>query len=132
MFGSLKEILASIGHEVAPELVSKLSINAFAKATTPRPRPYSLWSDQKGRICDYVSWPSLTDRNFSGRHLRAAPIDYTNELPKNAQYDAKTRKHGDVTSLFQRKDMIPCPRSSLLFPFFAQWFTDSNVPFRFA
>lgn len=122
---SIKDILINIASSVAPDLVNKLAINAFANATTPRPRPYSLWSDQQGKICDYVSWPSLTDRTFSGRHLRAASEDYTNGLPVDTPYDQATGDHGAVTGLFKRADMIPCPRSSNLFPFFAQWFTDS-------
>ncbi|WP_419904966.1 peroxidase family protein [Kiloniella sp.] len=126
MTRSIKDLLANIGHEFAPELVSKLAINAFANATTPRPRPYSLWSDEKGKTCDYVSWPSLTDRTFSGRHLRAASESYTAGLPEDATYDGvDPGEHGVITGLFKRTETVPCPRSSLLFPLFAQWFTDS-------
>lgn len=125
MFKLFRDVVAEIGHSLAPELVSKLAINRLAGATDPRPRPFSLWSDQEGKICDYVSWPSLTDRNFSGRHLRAAPESYTDGLPPDAPYNAANGTHGDVTHLFKRNGQIDCPRSSLLFPFFAQWFTDS-------
>ncbi|MCZ4279926.1 hypothetical protein O4H49_03995 [Kiloniella laminariae] len=124
MFEGLKNWAAKIGHELAPEVVSKLAINSFAKASSSRPRPYSLWSDKKGKICDYVSWASLTDRNFSGRHLRAAPESYNQLLPPDSPYKSLT-DHGQITGLFKRTTQIPCPRSSLLFPFFAQWFTDS-------
>ncbi|MDJ0951673.1 MAG: peroxidase family protein [Alphaproteobacteria bacterium] len=124
MFGFLAELAAKVGHELAPEIVSKLAINKFAGATTPRPRPYSLWSDQEGKICDYVSWPSLTDRSFFGRHLRAAPESFVDGLPVDTPYESE-QNHGQVTGLFKRTSPIDCPRSSLLFPFFAQWFTDS-------
>ena len=123
---SIKDLLAKIGHELVPDLASKFAINTFAKATTPRPRPYSLWSDQKGKICDYTSWPSLTDRTFSGRHLRAAEESYTAGLPEDAPYDGTgPGEHGVITGLFKRTETATCPRSSLLFPTFAQWFTDS-------
>jgi len=128
MPGFFTELLAKIGHGVAPEFVSKTAINGFAKATTSRPRPYSLWSDAKskdvGKLCDYVSWPSLTDRTFSGRHLRAASDNYVRNLPVDSAYLSPS-DYGDVTGLFKRDNQIDCPRSSLLFPFFAQWFTDS-------
>ena len=125
MSSSLKDLLAKIGHDLAPKFVSEKAINAFADATPARPRPYSLWSDDKNKICDYVSWPSLTDRTFSGRHLRAAPQSYTIGLPEDTPYDKDTGTFGEVTGLFKRSTKIDSPRSSLLFPFFAQWFTDS-------
>ena len=66
----------------------------------------------------------LTDRTFSGRHLRPATEKYTSKLPADARYVSNT-KYGNITGLFKRTKKIDCPRSSLLFPFFAQWFTDS-------
>ena len=124
MPGFLANFAASIAHAVAPKLVSKLAINHYAEATSPRPRPYSLWSFEEGETCDYVSWPSLTDRTFSGRHLRAAPQSFVDGLPVDTPYKS-AESHGQVTALFKRTDKIDCPRSSVLFPFFAQWFTDS-------
>lgn len=124
MAGWLKELLAKLGHGVAPRLVSKIAINSFANSTTPRPRPYSLWSDRAGNICDYVSWASLTNRTFSGRHLPAALEAFTKGLPADAPYESLA-KHGQVTGLFKRSTHIDSSRSSMLFPFFAQWFTDS-------
>ena len=98
-----RNVLAEIGHNVAPEFVSKLAINGLASATPPRPRPYSLWSDKADKICDYVSWHSLTDRDFTGRHLRAASQSYTNGLPVDTPFNSADGSHGSVTGLFKRK-----------------------------
>jgi prostaglandin-endoperoxide synthase 2 len=72
-----------------------------------RPNPLSTWGD-------YTSWASLTDRTFSGRHLPpAAPVP---DLPPA----------GEVADLFVRPDgaFTPSPKSTVLFSYFAQWFTD--------
>ena len=61
-----------------------------------------------------TSWATLTDRTWFSRYLPPKPQD---QLPPVA----------DVTSLFKlRPDRPPVvsDRSSLLFPSFAQWFTD--------
>jgi prostaglandin-endoperoxide synthase 2 len=124
MFDSLKDLATTFAHGLAPKVISKVAINKLANATDPRPRPYSLWSQHPDEICDYVSWASLTDRSFSGRHLRAAPESFTAGLPADAAY-VSAGNHGQVTGLFKRAEQIDCSSSSMLFPFFAQWFTDS-------
>lgn len=83
----------------------------------PRPEPLST-------MADYTSWASLTDRTYSGRHLPPAPVAEGNRpTPESAG------------GLFTRgESMIPCPRSTVLFAYFAQWFTDgflrgdTNIP----
>ncbi|WP_431917598.1 peroxidase family protein [Nonomuraea jabiensis] len=83
----------------------------------PRPEPLST-------MADYTSWASLTDRTYSGRHLPPIPVDEGNRpTPESAG------------GLFTRgESMIPCPRSTVLFAYFAQWFTDgflrgdTNIP----
>ena len=86
-------------------LINRIVTNTIASATQPRPRPYSLWwpansldalsaADQtNGPITDYASWPSLTDRSFSARHLDPAPEAFIRQLPPAPT----TRK--DVTPL---------------------------------
>jgi prostaglandin-endoperoxide synthase 2 len=104
--------------------LSELAINHIATRTTERPRPFSLWSadpvvgdTDTGPVSDYTSWPSLTDRSFSGRHLPPAA------LPDLAKLKSKPE---DLAPLFMRGagPMVE-DRSSVLFMFFAQWFTDS-------
>ena len=87
--------------------VNRRLINKFAYAAGLRPRPFSM-------AAPYTSWRGLTDRRYSGRHLPEAR-DYTGKLPP---VDA-------VTALFQRTEDRRATDTSLLFPFFAQWFTDS-------
>lgn len=126
-------------------------INKFAMAIPPRPRAFSLWSptlrDPNGPELDpdrtpnyittYTSWPGLVDKSFQGRHL--PPVDtalYTKTLPidaaptfENNDPSRKIASVGQVTALFQRKGAMKLSRSSVLFPFFAQWFTDSVLRF---
>ncbi|MER7133823.1 peroxidase family protein [Streptosporangium saharense] len=92
-------------------------IDLAVREMPPRPEPLSA-------LADYTSWTSLTDRTYSGRHLPPAAGD-----------DRRRPSPERAADLFARGDvMIPCPRSTVLFAYFAQWFTDgflrgdSNVP----
>ncbi len=87
---------------------SDLYINLQAYSAPPRPRAYSMAGS-------YTTWKSLTDRTFTGRHLPAAE-DSPNLPPMEK-----------VVALWQRKNNqeIPSADTSMLFSFFAQWFTDS-------
>jgi len=82
-------------------------VNSASAKMPYRPNPFSTRGP-------YTSWASLTDRKFSGRHLPASaqPPD----LPGPA----------DVADLFIRPggEFTPCPKSTVLFSYFAQWFTD--------
>ena len=89
-------------------LVSRVIINQFGYATTLRPRALSMAGD-------YTSWKSLTDRTFSGRHLPPATPEAIAALPPEA---ARARSTGASA-------MIPSTDTSVMFMFFAQWFTDS-------
>ncbi|HWD84697.1 MAG TPA: hypothetical protein VG321_03020, partial [Solirubrobacteraceae bacterium] len=89
-------------------LVSRVLINQFGYATSLRPRALSLASD-------YTSWMSLTDRTFSGRHLPASTAAQQAGLPAEA----------DVVALYRREQLAPATDTSVMFMFFAQWFTDS-------
>ena len=102
----------------------------MASSTTPRPRPFSLWSPvlvakggASGPVSDYTSWPALTDRRFSARHLPPACENWTAALPDDIT--GGPGAWGQVTSLFARGKTTKTDRSSVLFMFFAQWFTDS-------
>lgn len=131
----MKMTLLSIVSKASPlrPLASRFAINHFASRTSARPRPFSLWSeapkptpvDQQGPVSDYTCWPGLTNRRFSGRHLPPADAAYVAALPEDAAYDAGQQKSGQVTALFERHGEMKSDRSSILFAFFAQWFTDS-------
>jgi prostaglandin-endoperoxide synthase 2 len=71
-----------------------------------RPNPFST-------MADYTSWDSLTDRTFSSRHL-----------PADHQIDARLPVVADLGPLFTRTEFVESPKSTVLFSYFAQWFTD--------
>jgi prostaglandin-endoperoxide synthase 2 len=96
------------GVEPIRRLISRALINKFGYSTTLRPRALSLASD-------YTSWLSLTDRTFSGRHLPPSTPEEQAALPAEA----------DVVALYRRERLIPATDTSVMFMFFAQWFTDS-------
>ena len=87
-------------------VVNRKIIDTAVNASRTRPHPFST-------LCDYTSWSSLTDRSYFARHL---PADKSNppEPPMAA-----------VMNLFRRGETArPCPKSTLLFPTFAQYLTD--------
>ncbi|OUD09953.1 hypothetical protein BVC71_00040 [Marivivens niveibacter] len=83
-------------------------IGRYTSYAPERPRKFSLKSN-------YTSWSSLTDRSYTGRQL---PED-VNLRPKP---DIK-----EVAELWRRTEgqEVPSVDTSVLFAFFAQWFTDS-------
>ena len=61
----------------------------------------------------YTSWTSLTDRTYDSRHLPPAEPRADRPAPET------------VGRLFSREgEMIPCKKSTVLFPYFAEWFVD--------
>jgi prostaglandin-endoperoxide synthase 2 len=111
MARQLPRVVGPLGISGVPpirSLLSRVAINEFGYATTLRPRALSLASD-------YTSWLSLTDRTFSGRHLPPATPEAQAALPPEAE----------VVALYRRERMVPSTDTSVMFMFFAQWFTDS-------
>lgn len=114
---------------------SRIATNKVCSGVFPRPRAFSLWShvakpknlDVQGPVGEYTTWPMLTDRKFSARHLPPANQSDIDSLPEDAAYngDPLNASLGEVTALFERKGEMSEDRSSILFMFFAQWFTDS-------
>lgn len=99
--------------ELNPAIRSRVNatlINSAVRRVPPRPYPLST-------LCDYTSWDSLTDRTYSGRHLAPAPDAEVAKLPDVSK----------VIELFKRPEsrMRPCKKSTVLFSYFAQWFTDA-------
>jgi prostaglandin-endoperoxide synthase 2 len=90
--------------------VSGLLINGIVSETRPRPHPWSTKTD-------YISWAALTDRTYSARQLAAVDLG---PLP-SAEL---------TTAVFARPDGAPqthCPKSTMLFPAFAQYLTDGFI-----
>jgi prostaglandin-endoperoxide synthase 2 len=100
------------GIEPLEHRLNRMGINALIGRIKPRPNPLST-------MAPYTSWNSLTDKTFSGRHL--PPVQHAG--------DATAPAIAEVAKLFVREDdtnekMIECPKSTVLFSFFAQWLTD--------
>ena len=72
---------------------------------------------------DYVTWQGLTDRKYYGRHL-PANREYNADLSKSTDLDA-------VKELFRSTEDARSPKSTLMLPIFAQWFTDSILRTKF-
>ncbi|MBW8485430.1 peroxidase family protein [Actinomadura parmotrematis] len=82
-------------------------IDRMINEAPPRPEPLSM-------LAPYTSWASLTDRTYSGRHL-----------PPHAPREGALPSVARAAELFAReRDDDLCPRSTVLFAYFAQWFTD--------
>lgn len=87
--------------------LNRAIINSAVKTTRSRPHPFSA-------MADYTSWASLTDKTYLGRHYPPVPQPADLPLP------------GRVRDLFVRPadGGAVCPKSTLLFPVFAQYLTD--------
>jgi prostaglandin-endoperoxide synthase 2 len=88
-------------------IVNRRAINEAIKVIPPR--PYRLSTK-----ADFSSTDTLSDRTFNCRQLE--PTD-TLRLRTAPAPDK-------VLELFRRDEFIPCEKSTVLFAYFAQWFTD--------
>jgi prostaglandin-endoperoxide synthase 2 len=85
--------------------VNGILINRAILKIPTRPNPLSTRAP-------YTSWASLTDRAWDSRHL--PPADTREQPPAE-----------EVAALFNREGaMVPCEKSTVLFPYFAAWFVD--------
>ena len=99
-------LVQSIG--VVRRWINRWLINqAIHKAPT---RPHVL-----STLTPYTSWDSLTDRTYSGRHLPPVEGDESTLPPAEEVAQALFARRGEI---------IVCPKSTVLFSYFAQWFTD--------
>ena len=113
-------------NEFLKRKVNKTLINSLIYKIPTRPNPYSMMTldeyipDTKipKKTDTYTSWESLIDRTYIGRHLPPDPkFNSEGNLPKVE----------DLAILFRKKDgqTIDSPKSTMLFPYWVQWFTDS-------
>src|SRR5438046_2322837 len=89
--------------------INRIAINGIVNVCRHRPHPWST-------AHDYISWTSLSDRRWSARHL---PAEYLPDLPKTER----------LIGLFERPagQQRFCPKSTCLFPAFAQYLTDGFI-----
>jgi prostaglandin-endoperoxide synthase 2 len=120
--------------------VNQFLINSAIYKIPTRPYPYSLitlepyipetndprFQDIEGYVegkglpkktDTYSSWDSLIDRTYTGRHLPPDPaFNQPDKLPKLEELAVLFKKENGKT--------IDSEKSTLLFPYFVQWFTD--------
>ena len=106
-------------------LANKTLINSAIGKIPTRPFAYSLMTLENvvpdttlpKKQDTYTSWDSLNDRRYTGRHLPPDPeFNRDGNLPALADVAALFRKRDGKTTL--------SPKSTLLFPYWVQWFTD--------
>ncbi|MDF5720750.1 MAG: peroxidase family protein [Rhizonema sp. PD37] len=113
-------------NDTLKKIVNKTIINNAVLKIPTRPYPFSTKSP-------YTSWESLTERNYSGLHL--PPLDWKPSADKNytgfnLAPTEKFEKHlppvEDLAVLYKKTGETQySPKSTLMFPYFVQWFTDS-------
>ncbi|MBD2773076.1 peroxidase family protein [Iningainema tapete] len=106
--------------------VNKTLINNAISKIPTRPYPFSTKSP-------YTSWESLIDRGYSGLHL--PPLDWEPLTDKNYigvnlsptdQFEKNLPPIQDLKVLYKKTGETKySPKSTLMFPYFVQWFTDS-------
>jgi prostaglandin-endoperoxide synthase 2 len=109
------------------KITNKTLINNAVYKIPTRPYAFSTKSP-------YTSWESLTDRSYSGLHL--PPLDWKPLTQKNyiginltpaEKFEKNLPPVEDLEALYKKKngETIYSPKSTLIFPYFVQWFTDS-------
>lgn len=114
---ALEALSALVGHED----VNAFLIDKLVNRGRNRPHP---WSTR----FDYICWSGLTDRSFNARLLPAKPY------PAAEAMGTRKPPKEDVAKLFVA---VPgaqrvCPKSTCLFPAFAQYLTDGFIRTRVA
>lgn len=123
-FKSIWQLLQS--NESIKRKVNKALLNSLIYKIPTRPNPYSTMTLDEyipdtnipKKTDTYTSWESLNDRTYTGRHLPPDPkLNAEGNLPKVE----------DLAVLFRKRDgkTIYSTKSTMLFPYWVQWFTDS-------
>ena len=111
----LKTMLYRLAARIVPHSwLNRFAINRLVNAGRNRPHPWSTRHD------DYIAWPGLTDRTWFARLLPASPA------PSGSGVGTAQPPVADLVALFPAPlgRQVPCPKSTCLFPAFAQYLTD--------
>ncbi len=113
-------------NDALKKIVNKTLVNNAITKIPTRPYPFSTKSP-------YTSWESLTERTYSGLHL--PPIDWKPLTDKNyigfnlaptENFEKNLPLVEDLAVLYKKTgETQHSPKSTLMFPYFVQWFTDS-------
>jgi prostaglandin-endoperoxide synthase 2 len=117
MGGSFADIALSVVTAVlGADEINELLINKLVNQGRSRPHPWST-------LNDYISWRGLTDRSFNARLLPAKPS------PAAEALGTRTPPVADIAKLFEAPpgQQQLCPKSTMLFPAFAQYLTDGFI-----
>lgn len=96
--------------------ISDFVINRLVNRGRTRPHP---WSTRY----DYICWTGLTDRTYNARLLPAKPY------PAEERLGTRLPPLAEVSKLFSaaQEGQRVCPKSTCLFPAFAQYLTDGFI-----
>ncbi|MGC1309399.1 MAG: peroxidase family protein [Phormidesmis sp.] len=105
--------------------INRFLINNTVYKVATRPYPFSLMTldatvpdtNRPKNPEPYTSWDSLSDRTYTSRHLPPARTFNQSEALPDPE---------DLAVLFRKQngETIYSKKSTLLFPYWAQWFTD--------
>lgn len=114
---ALEALSGLVGHGEVNEFL----INKLVSRARNRPHP---WSTRY----DYICWSGLTDRSYNARLLPAKPY------PAAEAMGTRKPPLADVANLFAAAPGAQrvCPKSTSLFPSFAQYLTDGFIRTRVA
>ena len=117
MGSAIEDVLVGIGSAVlGKEKLNEILINRLVNKGRTRPHP---WSTRCGHIC----WSSLTDRTYNARLL--APKPYTG--PGGAGTPRPPLDEAAALFAADPAGQRVCPKSTCLFPSFAQYLTDGFI-----
>ncbi len=111
---SIEDIALSAGSFLlGGSKLNRILVNKLINRARNRPHP---WTTKH----DYISWSGLTDRTFNARLLPAKPY------PADEALGTRRPPIDDVVALFlaDPSGQRECPKSTMLFPAFAQYLTD--------
>jgi prostaglandin-endoperoxide synthase 2 len=96
--------------------INSIAVNKLVNQGPNRPHPWSTMSS-------YVSWSSLTDRHYYARLLPPAE-----DFPDIEAMGSRRPPTAEVVKLFPAMGrQTLCPKSTCLFPAFAQYLTDGFI-----
>jgi prostaglandin-endoperoxide synthase 2 len=114
MGGSFEDFaIEALSSVIGADDVNEFLINRLVKRGRNRPHP---WTTKH----DYISWTGLTDRTYNARLLPAKPYPPAEALGTRRPPVAEVVKLFGASPSGQRV----CPKSTMLFPAFAQYLTD--------